>query len=167
MIEIAGSSTPNPASNLCPGRDNAAGDSSHTAMTFANVMEKGRPDQVSALGLGDLDPEGRLPAMSLIGPALCKEGSCLTRPQPILDCGALIAVQGRRGEVVDQPGSEVTPGAGGHRTRGQDRFDLQSMQYTDSGRASIRAAAISLPQLIQVPYPPCSIRFNAASTPSS
>src|SRR5690606_13337189 len=147
-------------------RGEYAPDRPEIGVTLADIVEQGRPNQVGAVVRRSLDAAGRLVSVTLVGAGLAEERSegAGASGEPLLDLGDLVRTQRGSGNEVEEPRREVRPRP---RHRAQPRRDLQSTHSVDSGRASRRAAGISLPHSAQMPYVPCSILSRAFSTSRS
>jgi hypothetical protein len=101
-------------------------------VSFPEVVEQGRSDEVLPIGLSTRYESCAAQAMPLIGHRLIEKGFELGRAKPISDLGFLRPRQGLGSQNVEKPNGQVTPAGMTHRLKpvwgGQERFDLQSTQ---------------------------------------
>jgi hypothetical protein len=97
-------------------------------VSFSNVMEQRRPDQVLALGVRGGDIPGTGESVAKIGDGLTEERDYLGGSQAGLRLSLFVEGQRSGADEVDQPPCQVAPGAWSHLPWDQDRFDLQSTQ---------------------------------------
>ena len=156
VIEIPGEAAPQRDADLPEAAGDRSSDDPEARMAFADIVEQSGADQVFPVRHVALNPLGRLQGVALISDRLLVKHSTF-------DIGRDPCINQRPFELVEtagrcdlhEPARQVPPGPElvtlHHFGARQALRDLQSMQRTDVGRASIRAAPIWLPQVAQIP----------------
>jgi hypothetical protein len=92
-----------PASQLRPGGHNAATDRPQAGVSFSEIVEQGRSDEILPIGLSARDESCAAQAMPLIGHRLIEKGFELCRAKPITDLGFFCRRQGLGSQNVEKP----------------------------------------------------------------
>jgi len=103
VANIGAGPAPGRTSQLGPGRDRNSSHGSQPGVSFSNVMEQRRPDQVLALGVRGGDIPGTGESVAKIGDGLTEERDYLGGSQAGLRLSLFVEGQRSGADEVDQP----------------------------------------------------------------